>query len=273
MCSNIIDFVILGNLKQEDDDILQVLQINKIFPNRNLEAVIVNRIKEKINIQNGCKHKFVTLFFQLSSFYNLKGFRNDALNYIYRWFTIIAKIENFQHLEFNNISRILSSCELNISSELEVFNASDFWLCYDSFDRSKFAKQLFLKTRFPLLSNHVSKSLLEKNLNSFHKSRECLLLIEEVLKNKEEFYRNMSTIYHTNRYCNSNMYNILLCGGFDNRTFKKNMKFYHFEAESFKEVEKYTQTMNWRIFNTAFVKNMVYLLNYDDNSKQLLFII
>ena len=90
--------------------------------------MVVNQVKEKINVHNVAKYHFVCLFYQLSSFYNLSDFKNDALNYIYRWFTIIAKIDNFQHLEFNNIIRILSSSELNISSELEVFKASDFWL-------------------------------------------------------------------------------------------------------------------------------------------------
>ena len=86
----------------------------------------MNPIKEKVNLQNECKHKIISLFYQLSSFYNLKGFRNEALNYIYRWFTIIAKTENFQQLDFNSVNKILSSSELNISSELEIFNSSEF---------------------------------------------------------------------------------------------------------------------------------------------------
>ena len=116
----------------------------------------MNRIKEKVNLQNECKHKFISLFYQLSSFYNLIGFRNEALNYIYRWFTIIAKTENFRQLDFNSVNKILSSSELNICSELEIFNASDFWLSCESFDRSDLARKLFFKTQFPLLSEHVT---------------------------------------------------------------------------------------------------------------------
>ena len=71
--------------------------------------MIVNRIKEKISLQNECKHKFIILFYQLSSFYNFKGFINKALDYIYRWFTVIAKTENFRQLDFNSVMKILSS--------------------------------------------------------------------------------------------------------------------------------------------------------------------
>ena len=88
--------------------------------------MIKNCIKEKVNLQKECKHKFVSLFYQLSSYFNLISFRNEVLDYIYRWFTVIAKTENFRQLDFNNVNKILSSSELNISSELEVFNASDF---------------------------------------------------------------------------------------------------------------------------------------------------
>ena len=235
--------------------------MNKILLNNSVEVMVVNQVKEKIHVHNIAKHQFVCLFYQFSSFYNLSGLRNDALIYINRWFTTIAKIENFQHLEFNNISRILSSSDLNISSELEVFKASDFWLSCESFNRSKFSKELFLKTRFPLLSDHVTKNLLEEKNDStnktfFHKIKKCLVMIEEVLNNKEEFYRNMSKIYYTNRYCNSSMYDTLLCSRFDKRTRKTNMNFYHFEAGSFKEVEKYSKTIKWTIYKAAFVKNI-----------------
>ena len=110
--------VISGYLKQEDQNLSQVLRMNKIFLNKNVEAFIVNCIKETVNLQNECKHNFISLFYQLSSFYNFVGLRNEDLDYIYRWFTKIAKTKNFQQLDFNSVNKILSSSEFNISSEL-----------------------------------------------------------------------------------------------------------------------------------------------------------
>ena len=152
----------------------------------------VKSIKEKLLYKSTDKHKFISLFYQLSGFYNLLDIKNKTLDYIYRWFTTVARTENFRQLEFNLVKKILSSCELHISSELEVFNASEFWLSCENFDRSEYAKRLFLNIRFPLLSDNVVKSLLEQceysgNISSFHKSEECLTLVNEVLKNKNEF--------------------------------------------------------------------------------------
>ena len=41
------DLYILGNLKQEDNDLPQVLRANKCFLKRNVEIMIVKRLKEK----------------------------------------------------------------------------------------------------------------------------------------------------------------------------------------------------------------------------------
>ena len=239
--------------------------------------MIVKRITEKTNLQNECKHKLVILFYQLSSVYSLIGFRKEALNYINYWFTIVTKTENFQQLDFNSVNQIMSSTELNISSELEVFKASDFWLSCESFDRSKYATKLFLKTRFLLLSDYVTKSLLEQNKDSnisFHKSKECLVLIEEVLKNKEEFYRNKSTIYYTNRYFKSSKYNIT-CGGFNPYSFKRDMSIYNFVADNLKKFKKYTPGKKCKTYGAVCIRNELYFLSCNKdhvNNKKTLFV-
>ena len=229
----------------------------------------MNRIKEIINHKNESKHNFISLFFQLSSIYNLVDFRNEALYYIHRWFTVIAKTENFQQLDFNSVIKILSSSELNISSELEVFNASNFWLSCENFDRHKFIKKLFLKTRFPLLSDHVTKSLLERNQNSsnissFHRSKECLLLINEILNNKKEFYRNESKYHQTNRYCSSKTFDTLLFRKYYQEVYSQDL--YLFEATDFEKNKTYKNERN--IVRAASISDKVYFLcNKDDELK------
>ena len=47
---------------------------------------------------------------------------------------------------------MLSSSDLNIDSELQVFNAFHSWLCHDITERRKYAKELLSKVCLPLLS-------------------------------------------------------------------------------------------------------------------------
>ena len=86
---------------------------------------------------------------------------NVTSDYIHRWFTMVAKTKNFLKLDFDRVNKILSSSELCISSELEIYHAGDLWLSCEHSDRVNFAKSLFLKIRFPLLSDHATQHVLQ----------------------------------------------------------------------------------------------------------------
>ena len=85
------------------------------------------------------------------------------LRYTERCFPIVIETKNFFHLDFNLVVKILASSELNIHSEVEVLNAAINWLKHNIEERNKYAKQLLLKVRLPLLSEHALKYVLDKN--------------------------------------------------------------------------------------------------------------
>ena len=76
---------------------------------------------------------------------------------------MVVETKNFLHLDFNLIAKILSSSELNIHSEVEVFNAAISWLNRNSEERSKYSKQLLLKVRFHLLSEDAKIHIINRN--------------------------------------------------------------------------------------------------------------
>ena len=123
---------------------------------------------------------------------------------------MIAETKNFVKLDYRFVSEILSSSQLNITSELEVFKAADGWLRYHFVERSKFAKELIFKVRLPLLSNYALNSVL-CNDSSFRNSEDCLVLVKQILKDKY-FYRNSMKFDCSTRYCNQNMFNTLSVG-------------------------------------------------------------
>ena len=119
-------------------------------------------------------------------------------------------------LSFACLSKILASSELYITSELEVYHVANNWIIYKCEIRSKFAKDLLLKVRLPLLSENTLKCLLSQSKvlrksSSFHKNESSLKMIESILEDKERFYLNKSKTYKTHRYCSNKMFNILVC--------------------------------------------------------------
>ena len=69
-----------------------------------------------------------------------------------------------------------------------------------------------LKIRFPLLSDHALNNVFQKT-SAFQTNETSNLLIQAILENKENFYRNKSILYNTNRYCDHHEFNIMVIRG------------------------------------------------------------
>ena len=116
---------------------------------------------------------------------------------------MVAKTSSFLELDFLSVAKIVSSSNLHITSEVEVFNAVEFWLNHNIKERGKFAKRLLMKVRFLTLSSHAQKYLFDRASS----------LIQNGVDSLEDL--KTSNLCSTNRYCNGNKFNILICGGYD----------------------------------------------------------
>ena len=52
---------------------------------------------------------------------------------------MVVETQNFLHLDLSNVAKILASSELNIHSEVEIFNAVITWLKHNIEERIKYA--------------------------------------------------------------------------------------------------------------------------------------
>lgn len=158
-----------------------------------------------------------------------------SLCYIQRCFTSVCETENFLELDFNRITFILSSSQLNITSELEVLNAAVSWLKHKVTERSCRVKDLLFKVRFPLLSNHALKHVL-KAMSSLSKSEECSTTIKNYLNKDEALYRNKESSYYTNRYCRQKEFSFVFAGGYVHPCSSVNLKCFQIEGRNFRNV-------------------------------------
>ena len=116
--------------------------------NKDKRLKIFDFIKDKMSKDN------VLTFYSLAKLYKLDIIYKSSLLYIERCFPMVVENRNSMHLDFSVVTKILESFELNIHSEVEVFKAAITWLKLNSEERSKYVKQLLLKVRLPLLSEH-----------------------------------------------------------------------------------------------------------------------
>ena len=133
----------------KEHEIVLALKIDKLLQKEDTIMKINKFIQDKLTVEN------VVAFYCLVKCYNVATISESSLLYIERCFPIVVETQNFLHLDFINVAKILGSSELNIHSEVEVFNAAITWLKHNIEERSKYAKQLLLKVRFTLLSEHA----------------------------------------------------------------------------------------------------------------------
>ena len=201
--SNNFNCDISDEMNQENCELTSAIKLTKHSLNEGLISKAFENFNEKLKIQNA------VLLFQLASKFNLSNVNITVLRFIERCFRMIVDTESFLELDFNTISKILASSSLQIDLEVEVYNAANKWLSYNSEERSKFAKQLLLKVRLNLLSESCLKFLLNES-SLISKNDDCV----EVFKNRNIFYQGKSAIYNKSRQSNKHMFNILVFGGY-----------------------------------------------------------
>ena len=180
---------------------------NNLLLNEDIENEICKKSENRIiNVNNAA-----TLF-SFSRFFNLSNLSKLSFCFINRCFPMVVNCHNFLELDFISVAKIISSNDLSIDSELQVFNAADFWLSHKITERNKYSKDLLLRVRLSLLSVSALKHLLVKK-SCFINSDMCTDVIKELLETKKHSY---TTNFTTNsRYCNQNKFCIIMCGGKD----------------------------------------------------------
>ena len=182
------------------------LKTNNVLLRKDLKIKDFNEIKMKVNVKN------VATYYQIANYFNFNELAKLALCYIERCFTAVCENNNFLELDSKLVGNILASSELRIDSELQVLDAAEFWVGSDFEQRRKFAKNLLLKIRLPLLPSHHLDCRLSRDL-PFNKVDDCLQIMREALQNKISSYQNKPKTFFSHRFCSQNTFNIILTGG------------------------------------------------------------
>ena len=89
-------------------------------------------IESKLNIKN------TAVIYSVSQLFNCSVMLKALLELVEQFFPMFFDFTSFLELDFKHILKIVSTSELNIDSEMEVFNAVVSWLGHKK-ERSKYA--------------------------------------------------------------------------------------------------------------------------------------
>ena len=242
-------------MTQQEIKVVQALKTSKLYSSKDSEREICKYVTDKINVQN------TTLYYKLADVFKLSNLAQVTLRYIERYFTMLAETENFLELDFHLVGKIFNSSDLHITSEIEVFHATDEWVSYNVEERSKFAINLLLTVRLPLLSDSALNYLLY-DTSSICNIAESRSIIESVLLKEEKFFNSNLTT----RYCNQNLTNIINCdySGGDLKNDTKNKHLVNFNDFKISTSIKSTE----EVYKAVCLKGDVYIFvkDYKNNN-------
>ena len=94
--------------------------------------------------------------------HNIEALTGIALNYIHDNFHLVSQEEEFQEINKNLLTELISSEYLRVDSEYQVFSATMNWINYDIANRRRYIFEVLKHVRLPL----VATKLLESYVNN-----------------------------------------------------------------------------------------------------------
>ena len=243
----------------DNNTFIQYLKGNNILLSEELEMELCSYIEGLMN------YRSVSSFYQLSTFVHLPNLGRITMRYIERCFVMVAETENFLELDYNFVAKIFSSPQLEVSSEYEVCCAAFSWLNYNCLERNKHAKDILVKLRLPLLTDHQLDYVMYR-FSLFRDNKQCLQLIEKISAHKNLINWKNFKFCTTNRHCNQNNFDILAL----EKTVVDALKFIRLD-ENKKEVKCVKETPRIPVdlyeFTAVYLKGVVYMFGCIEGNK------
>ena len=224
--------------------------MNKILLNKDVSVKSNAKISEKINVENS------VFLHQIAKIFCSTSLQKPIFNFIEHVFQMVVGTNCFLESDYDFVSKLLASSNLQIDSEVEVYNSLNKWLSYDGEKRTKFAKQLLLKIRLYLLSDKCLKYLVNES-SSITMNNEC----NEIISNMDSFYKSKSIVHYKRRLNSQNMFNILICGGLrKHKSHSSDVK--QIDVKNFEKIHFLPSMMKRRhLLHSIYVKGEVYVFD------------
>ncbi|XP_072005521.1 kelch repeat and BTB domain-containing protein 8-like [Engystomops pustulosus] len=97
-------------------------------------------------------HENCLRIYRLARSHNDQSLLDTAMNCISQHIASLSEKEDFLHLELSEVTRILSSDQLMVSSELTIYNLACRWWKYQSTEDNPLPEELLKVVRFPLMT-------------------------------------------------------------------------------------------------------------------------
>ena len=174
--TDILEFIYTGRVQKTAEDNardLIVLADYLVLPH--LKTIAGNTVAEKLNVSN-CVSTY-----HFAENYHCEKLLSDARNYILSNFATVAETEEFLNLSSNEVKMWISSNEINVSAEEDVFKIILTWIDHEKNERNENFAELFREVRLVYISRDFLRSDIVTN-DLVNCNEGCMDLVNDAVK-------------------------------------------------------------------------------------------
>ena len=174
--TDVLEFIYTGRVQKTAEDNardLIVLADYLVLPH--LKTIAGNTVAEKLNVSN-CVSTY-----HFAENYNCEKLLSDARNYILSNFATVSKTEEFLNLSSNEVKMWISSNEINVSAEEDVFKIILTWIDHEKNERNENFAELFREVRLVYISRDFLRSDIVTN-ELVNCNEGCMDLVNDAVK-------------------------------------------------------------------------------------------
>ena len=152
---DILEFIYAGNVHiSAEDNAHDLIAMADFFDIPHLKLLAGNVLMQELNVSNSISA------YCLAKRYQCEELIRDTKDFIHSNFTAVAKTEEFLDLSSQDVKMWISSDEINVTAEEDVFEIILTWIDHDRGDRKKHFADLFREVRLV----HVSRDFLHGDI-------------------------------------------------------------------------------------------------------------
>ena len=179
-----------------EENLISLLEAASLLKCKKAKKIISQYIFHKLNLKN------YIFYYKLTKLYKIKKLNKFLCNFLLQQHILNEDTLTFYKLKYEDLFNILSCEELQISSELELFNATVDWINYNQVERGKHMKKFLKLIRLPLLTTEILTDII-KNNKFCKECLECRSIIENAIKSIKYCKDKASSFQFKNRFYSS----------------------------------------------------------------------
>ncbi|KAL5262132.1 hypothetical protein ACHWQZ_G007733 [Mnemiopsis leidyi] len=184
--TKVINFMYTGRIQIVTDGVEDLLKVADMFDIQEVREACTDTL-----IRNLCPENCINMA-NLASAHNLQALSKAALRYAHENVETVLQSQEFLKSPINQVKALLSSDDLNVKSELTVFDGVLGWIKHDKASRQQYIEELFGLIRLSIIP---VADLIERvsNEDVINTNTKCRDMLNKAMEEYHQSLKNPST--------------------------------------------------------------------------------